>query len=293
MLRNTFCHIPGIGLQTEGRLWSSGLFTWEEFLRQESSRKVVGRARFGSVRRYLEQSLYQLQQSRCDYFAERLPAAQQWRLFSEFQSSTAYLDIETTGMGGRNDHITTIALYDGESVYHYVCGRNLEDFKERIGAYKLLVTYNGKCFDLPFIRNTLRIPMDHAHIDLRYVLGSLGYRGGLKSCERQLGIERFELEGVDGFFAVLLWRDYLYNGNPKALDTLLAYNIEDVVNLETLMVLAYNAKLQETPFSESLLLHVPGPPANPFRADLATLERIRREYGYASDNTGLMRFYGV
>lgn len=43
-----------------------------------------------------------------------------------------------------------------------------------------------------------------------------------------------------GFFAVLLWQEFQQTGNIKALETLLVYNIEDVVNLETLMVLAYN-----------------------------------------------------
>ena len=34
-------------------------------------------------------------------------------------------------------------------------------------------------------------------IDLRYILASLGYGGGLKSCEQQLGITRPDLEDVD------------------------------------------------------------------------------------------------
>ena len=283
MLCNTFCHIPGIGLHTEKRLWASGLSSWEEFLRQRPSQRLLGTAKLRSMQQYVEQSLFHLEQNRSNYFAELLPAAQQWRLFREFQPCTAYLDIETTGMGGFNDHITTIALYDGKSVFHYVKGQNLKDFKERIKDYELLVTYNGKSFDLPFIRNTLNIPIDHAHIDLRYVLSSLGYRGGLKGCERQLGIDRAELDGVDGFFAVLLWREYVRTGNRKALDTLLAYNIQDVVNLETLMVLAYNLKLTETPFSETHTLPSPAVPSIPFAADLDTIERIRREYSYISD----------
>jgi uncharacterized protein YprB with RNaseH-like and TPR domain len=81
------------------------------------------------------------------------------------------------------------------------------------------------------------------------VLASLGYKGGLKGCERQLGLTREGLEEVDGFFAVLLWKDFKKNKNHKALETLLAYNIQDVVNLEALMIKAYNKKLKDTPFS--------------------------------------------
>jgi uncharacterized protein YprB with RNaseH-like and TPR domain len=116
--------------------------------------------------------------------------------------------------------------------------------------------------------------MNHAHIDLRFLLKSLGYTGGLKGCEKKLGLDRDELDGVDGFCAVLLWHDYEKNKNRKALETLLAYNILDAVNLETLMVTAYNLKLQETPFYE--LHHLPQPrlPQNPFDADKRTVDRI-------------------
>ncbi len=80
------------------------------------------------------------------------------------------------------------------------------------------------------------------------------------------------------FFAVLLWREFQQTGNIKALETLLAYNIEDVVNLETLMVLAYNMKLKETPFSETHALPMPEIPDIPFKPDRSTIERIRQKF---------------
>jgi len=55
------------------------------------------------------------------------------------------------------------------------------------------------------------------------------------------------LSDIDGFFAVLLWNEYRKSGSQKALDTLLAYNVQDTVNLESLMVTAYNLKIKETP----------------------------------------------
>jgi hypothetical protein len=122
--------------------------------------------------------------------------------------------------------------------------------------------------------------MAHAHIDLRYVLKSLGYAGGLKRCEKALGLDRGDLDGVDGFFAVLLWQEFQQTGNIKALETLLAYNIEDVVNLETLMVLAYNMKLKDTPFSQSHALPMPEIPDIPFKPDRPTIEKIRQKNGF-------------
>jgi hypothetical protein len=98
---------------------------------------------------------------------------------------------------------------------------------------------------------------------------------GLKGCEKKAGIDRGEMEGIDGYFAVHLWNDYRRNHNQKALETLLAYNIQDVVNLERLMVLSYNLKLRDTPFAQSRQLPLSWYPEIPFRADLETIERIQ------------------
>jgi uncharacterized protein YprB with RNaseH-like and TPR domain len=176
-----------------------------------------------------------------------------------------------------SNEITTIAVYDERSIFTYVRGENLQEFKEDVQKYKVLVTYIVKCFDVPFLESYFGIKLNQVHIDLRYLLKGLGYTGGLKGCEKKAGIDRGNLEGVDGYFAVFLWNDYRRNENHKALETLLAYNIQDVVNLEMVMVLSYNLKLKETPFNESHLLALPSSPGIPFQADLETIEKIKRE----------------
>ncbi len=271
MLRNTFCHIRGVGPTTERHLWRSGVASWEA----ARGEVPLPAHKAEPVKRGAEESLARLADGDAAWFAGRLPAAEAWRMFPEFRDSVAYLDIETTGMGGPDDYITAICVYDGHRLRHYVQGQNLFDFRDDIGDYRLLVTYNGKCFDLPFLRSYFGLPMRQAHIDLRYPLASLGYRGGLKGCERQLGLDRGDLADVDGFFAVLLWWDYQNNGNERALETLLAYNTLDVVNLATLMAMAYNLKLARTPFAESHRLAVPVPPPLPFGPHVPTIERIR------------------
>jgi len=275
MLQNTFCHVPGIGLSTEQKLWASGIHSWEILRDANPERVPLTKGKIRTLQHHIEESLVHLGKNDARYFAQMLPPKQEWRFFPNFRQSTAYLDIETTGMGNPGDHITTIALYDGKAIFHYIWKQNLDQFKKDIQKYEVVVTYNGKCFDLPFIHNTLGIHMDQAHIDLRYLLKSLGYGGGLKGCEKRLGIDRQELDGVDGFFAVLLWNDYKKNKNGKALETLLAYNIEDVVNLERLMVLAYNMKLAETPFLQTHTLSLPSQPEIPFKADMKTIRKIR------------------
>ena len=93
--------------------------------------------------------------------------------------------------------------------------------------YEVLVSYNGKSFDVPVIERFFNITLDKAHIDLRYVLNFLGFKGGLKGCESQLGLSRSKLDGVNGYMAVLLWNLYQQTGERRALETLLAYNIMD------------------------------------------------------------------
>jgi uncharacterized protein YprB with RNaseH-like and TPR domain len=273
MLRNTFCHIPGIGVVTEKRLWADGIESWERALELGSTRMTPRRRE--TVARYVAESKIHEEGQNPRYFADRLPAKLHWRLFPEFRDGVAYVDIETTGLEPWDHSITSIALFDGKRIKIYVQGQNLEDFERDIEDYKIIVTYNGKCFDIPFIQCYFRTRFDHVQIDLRYVLKSLGYAGGLKGCEAQLGIDRGELIGVDGFFAVLLWDDYTRRGNEKALETLLAYNVEDVVNLETLMVMAYNMKVKETLLGESLCIDLPVRPEIPFKPHLPTIQRLK------------------
>ena len=93
-------------------------------------------------------------------------------------------------------------------------------------------------------------------------------------------MNRGDLSDIDGFFAVLLWDEYRRTIDQKELDTLLAYNIQDTINLENLMVTAYNMKLKDTPFYETHLIEESTPPVNPYRVDLATVDRIKNSSQY-------------
>jgi uncharacterized protein YprB with RNaseH-like and TPR domain len=277
MLKNTFLHIPGIGIKTEKRLWKFGIYSWDLFL--NTWQTAIPPKKLHTMVEYLKESKNQMAYLNPNYFAELIPAGHHWRFFPEFRNTTVYLDIETTGLSPYYETITTISLYDGQSIFYYVKDQNLNDFPEDIKQYKVIITYNGKSFDVPFIERYFDIRLNQAHIDLRYVLASLGYRGGLKSCETQLGFKRGDLADIDGFFAVLLWYDYLKNRNEKALETLLAYNIQDVLTLEMLMVISYNLKIKDTPFYQNRLPE-PVSPKSPFRVDMKTVERIRSEKTY-------------
>ena len=273
MLEETFCHVAGIGSKGEERLWGKGFCSWQSVCETEALPLSPQQAE--AVRQEARVSLQHLERDNPLYFDTCLPSNQLWRMFPSFRHQVAYLDIETTGLGAPGDYITTIVVYDGEKIFSYIQGQNLDDFRHDIQQYGLLITYNGMTFDLPFIRRYFGIPVRQAHIDLRYVLASLGYKGGLKGCEKQLGIDRKELVDVDGFFAVQLWWDYLNGENEGALQTLLAYNTVDVIDLELLMVMAYNMKLKDTPFERLHMLSMPVLPTVPFEVDMETVNRLR------------------
>jgi hypothetical protein len=272
MLYNTFLHIPGIGEKTEKQIWHSGIHCWDQWRPPFPSGLSQAKIRLISMQmdRFRSQD-----DGSARFYADLLPAGHLWRLFPHFRRATAYLDIETNGMGWEQCEITTIALYDGECIRTYVQGRNLEQFLHDIDRYEVIVTYNGKGFDVPVIESCLRTRLDQVHIDLRHILARLGCKGGLKGCEKQLGINRMDLEGVDGYWAVLLWQEFARSGSERVLETLLAYNIADAVNLEALLVHAYNLNIAGTPFSASHGIALPHPPDPPCRPDREIVARIR------------------
>lgn len=275
MLHHSFSHIPSVGVSTEGKIWNSGVGSMDEFL--ESPPSFLSKYKSKKLAEHIQLSKEKILAKDARYFYDNLPSKEHWRIFKEFQDSTVYLDIETTGLSP-GDIITTIALYDGKNIKYYINGKNLNDFKNDIKEYSTIVSYNGKTFDVPFIENYFGINISHAHLDLRYILSNLGYSGGLKSCEKQLGIGRTgSLADVDGFFAVLLWNDYKKNRKEKSLETLLSYNIEDVLNLEYLMIEAYNKKIKGIPINLDVL-NIPLTPDNPFEIDVATVNRLKTQY---------------
>ncbi len=279
MLKHTFQHIHGIGEKTEKRIWAAGITTWEEFLNSPAQAPLVQWQRDLACLE-LEHSLRALERRNVRYFTEKLSGALHWRLFPEFGQRIGYLDIETTGSVAGVSHLTVIGLYDGSQPRVYVRGENLGQFAAEIEEFTLLVTYNGKLFDLPFLRQELDIPLAHAHIDLRYPLAALGYKGGLKKIERTLGLER---EGpvafLDGWCAVLLWQ-YHEQGEPGALETLLRYNLEDVIHLPALLACVYNRRISQLPFSLPSI-EFPPPPQVPFQFHEALIVRTLAETGRA------------
>jgi hypothetical protein len=239
MLEHTFVHIPGIGSRTERALWEQGVLTWTDAL--DTARPTgFSDDRWSRTCRCIEQSARNLERLEHRYFADGLSPSEHWRAWRNFAHAIAYLDIETTGCAG-SDRVTVVGIYDGSRTSTFVRGDNLDDLRDVLDEYAMIVTFNGASFDLPFLRRHFRgLQFHHLHLDLMHVLRRIGYTGGLKSIERQVGIERDDdLAGLSGWDAVRLWNDYC-RGSDDALDTLVRYNAADIENLEILSELAFS-----------------------------------------------------
>ncbi|MDX1388083.1 MAG: ribonuclease H-like domain-containing protein [Acidobacteriota bacterium] len=262
MLSRSFIHVPGIGERREQKLWRGGYTDWLSFerLHPEGAWKDLVLSRLTP-----------------DRAARDLPRRETWRLLTQFPGRTAYLDIETEGLSRAHDSITCIGLSDGCDVEVFVRGRNLHRFPDAIRRYDLLVTYSGSCFDLPVLAEAYpRIDFRRfLHLDLRYPLGRLGLKGGLKAVERKLGLSRPRaLDGADGYTAVLLWRAHRH-GHPNALETLARYCLEDVANLKPIAAHVYNRMTARLPFEVPRVRDTKAPPI-PYRADRSLVRSLTR-----------------
>jgi len=152
----------------------------------------------------------------------------------------AYLDIETTGLSCHYCDITVIGIYlvSGKKArFVQLVGREVtvNNLLEAVDGVSTIYTYNGSRFDLPFIHGSLGVDLKSMadHHDLMYDCWRCNLKGGFKAVEQQLGIHR-KLKGIDGWDAIMLWRKYLEYNDGEALDLLLQYNKEDVINLKAL-----------------------------------------------------------
>jgi uncharacterized protein len=247
MIRSTFLHMPSIGKSTEDYLWQKGVLTWDDFLEKHTCLNL-SQTKTSAILSNISLSQEAHESGDHAFFSTRLAQKDHWRAYPDFRR-ICYLDIETTGLSPYFSDITLIGLYNGKESQFFIKGKNLTEFPEEVKAYSTIVSFNGRAFDLPFIQTKFPdLRFDQFHIDLRYALARLGYRGGLKAIEPQLGLIRpDEVQGVDGFEAVRLWRRY-ERGDKSALDKLIAYNKEDIENLKPLAEFAY-PRLEKIEFS--------------------------------------------
>lgn len=237
MLVRTFLHFPRVGERRERALWRYGYKDWHAILSNPAPKRWEHL--WDLWRGEAEQSIRSLEIGDASYFAGKLPKPFWWRVVPEFKSKTVFLDVETDG----TDKITVIGLANLNRYRAFVKGiRDWDEAREFLSQAKVIVTYNGSNFDLPILKaNFPDWQLPPLHIDLCPLLRRLGYKGGLKVVEAKLGIQRSpETTGLNGWDAVRLWWQWHDYGDERALQLLIQYNREDVVNQKQLLTFAYN-----------------------------------------------------
>jgi uncharacterized protein YprB with RNaseH-like and TPR domain len=242
MISHTFSVAPGIGERLERHIWRQGILTWDHFLEADNISGIPKNKKkdfdniFSSFRKALSRR-------DAEFFARNIKGREHWRLFNELGSKILCLDIETNGyQPGSGGYVTVVGLYNGLQWKAFVRGENLtkEALQAEIEKADIIVTFFGSAFDIPFLlREFPGLKINKPHFDLCFGARRLGLKGGLKKLEDLFGIKRDEtVKGLNGYDAVLLWQFYR-RGSREALDLLLEYNRQDVVNLLDLAEIIY------------------------------------------------------
>jgi uncharacterized protein len=230
LIHECFMHVRGIGPKTAALLGESGFSSWDDCFNRTDELPFNGKRRKHFIKE-LEQSAQALKREDIDYFISSFPTAEQWRILARYLKSAAFIDVETTGLSWHYCHASVIAAFYKGAIHSFRYGENLDDFLELVESAGLLVTFNGNCFDIPFLEKTFNIPeINCPHIDLRWIAWHRGQRGGLKQIERAMGIRRPAcVEGVDGLEAVELFYRW-QQGDFEARHILIRYCAADVLS---------------------------------------------------------------
>jgi len=211
-----------------------------------------------------------------------------------------YLDTETTGLGtgtGNLAFLVGLCWYEpgrGQFVLEQLFLRDpddevalLERVRERIATCELIVSYNGKSFDMPVLRNRLvmnrLLPLpSRPELDLLHLVRRVHAR---RSWRKSLTVVEHEVLGygrgpdVAGEEVAERYLHYLRTGAEAGLDAVVAHNASDVLSLVALVGL-YGEELDGTHTAHAL----PAPSqaqAGPHREpiELTAMARVMRRAG--------------
>jgi uncharacterized protein YprB with RNaseH-like and TPR domain len=228
-VENSFIPVRGVGEKTERALWRAGITHWDDF-----ERAAVGPVTAERIASFVAVAREHLTAGDARFFAEVLPSGERWRLYENFRQEACFFDIETTGLDASHANATTVSVHRAGETATLVRGEDLtaDALRRVFDDAALLVSYNGARFDVPFLEREFGLRIDRPHLDLMYPCRRLGLTGGLKAVEREVGIER-DSTGLSGRDAIELWHAH-ERGEDGALDSLIAYNRDDTVNLRAL-----------------------------------------------------------
>jgi len=231
-IENSFILAPGIGEKTEQKLWKKGITHWDHV---EDTSNISDNKK-AKLENFLTKARKNLDVGNSVFFGDKLPNREVWRTYRNFQKSACFFDIETTGLDKQRNKVTTVSVYRNGESKTFLRGQDLtaENLRKEFHKASVIVSFNGKMFDRPFLEHNFDVNINNPHIDLMHTCKRINLSGGLKKIEKELGIER-DLEDIDGREAIRLWKKYEKNGNEQALNKLIKYNQYDTENLQQLL----------------------------------------------------------
>ena len=231
LLEQSLCMMKGVSPEAECRLRRLGVLTCRQLA--DNAERFLSGAHAGRVRVSFREWEVARAEGLVDWMIGSLPAGHRVRVLKEYWNEALFYDIETDGMSVSSG-ITCISALRGGEMRSFWRGHNLEGFLAEWAKARILVSFNGKRFDTPFVCKTFGLTSVPPQIDLMDEARYYGLRGGLKSIEQQVGFVR-QSEGCgDGRDAIRLWNEYETTKDKDVLNTLLAYNRADVASLEHL-----------------------------------------------------------
>ncbi len=235
IIKKSFIFLDKIGAKKEQGIWSRGIMDWDSFVKAESVKGISKKAK-AYYNRKLVQASKALVKNNSSFFMG-MPSREMWRLYSAFKDSAVFIDIEATGVTNK-DSIFSVSIYNGLETKTMVKGINLDfdALKKELEKHKLIITFNGSSFDLPFIKKRHNISISVPHIDVMHVCRKIGLTGGLKAIEKRLGIKRNRIiSNLYGGDVLRLWRMFSATGDTYYLNLLTEYNEDDVLNLKKIV----------------------------------------------------------
>lgn len=181
-----------------------------------------------------------------------------------------FLDTETTGLGIgagnvpfmigfgflNEDRFTVEQLFMRNPAEEYSA---LLYLQQKLALFSHLVTYNGRTFDWPVLKNRfvlhrLAEPQDPGHIDFLYPSRSL-WRKTLTTCKlsvvetEKLGVER--VDDLPGAEAPARYMEFLSSSSVAVIEPVFIHNERDIVSLAALAA-AFHERLAGDPACDRL-----------------------------------------
>ena len=251
-INNNLKLLPKIGIKTEQNLKNKGYSTIESLKKHDKYCDIassfldkIDDLSFAEIIEILDNNRYS---KKCrDNILKSISLTE--------RENFKFMDIETLGLSNVPIILIGIAELKGNRIIStqyflreiYEEGAVIEAYLSHLDEDSVHVTFNGKSFDVPFIKNRclynrIDANMDFPHLDLMYFAKNL-WKDELPNCKLQtierefFGIERED--DVPGQYIPGYYDTYLSKNNIGPIVPIIEHNRQDIVSLASFLEKMY------------------------------------------------------